>query len=208
MQQRLIKEMQEYLLTLKPDARIEAINQLRLALHDVSPFASQPIDCVLWVKEEQVTPNEYNPNSMAPPEKRLLLKSLETDGFTQPVVVMGKDKNQFEIVDGFHRYLLSTSKAALKKQFGGYIPVSRIEARSENRSARMAATIRHNRARGRHQINAMSDIVIELARLGWDDNKISKELGMDSDEVLRLKQINGLLEMFGNRQYSQAWTVK
>lgn len=208
MQKRLINEMQDYLLTLKPEARIEALNQFRQALHTVSPFSDQPIDCVLWVKEEQITPNEYNPNNMAPPEKRLLLKSLEADGFTQPIVVMNKKEDQFEIVDGFHRYALSSSKATLKKQFKGYLPVTSIEQRSTTLPSRMAATIRHNRARGRHQINSMSEIVTELARLGWDDARISKELGMDSDEVLRLKQINGLLEMFGDRQFSQAWTVK
>lgn len=208
MQQRLIAQMQVYLRSLTLDARIDAINQFRLALHDVSPFHDQPVDCVLWVKAENIAPNDYNPNNMAPPERRLLQKSLEVDGFTQPVVVMNKNDETFEIVDGFHRYILSTSKSALKKQCKGYLPVSRIENPNCTLPSRMAATIRHNRARGRHQINAMSEIVTELVRLGWDDNKIGKELGMDSDEVLRLKQINGLLEMFGDRHFSQAWTVK
>ncbi|MEO3989577.1 IbrB-like domain-containing protein [Pseudocitrobacter cyperus] len=208
MQQRLIADMEAYLQPLDFESRVEAINQLRLALHALSPFKDQPADCVLWVKEEQVKPNDYNPNNMAPPEKRLLQKSLEADGFTQPIVVMDKYDNQFEIVDGYHRYALSGGKAALKKQFNGYLPIARLENRSSGLPSRMAATIRHNRARGRHQVRAMSDIVLELSRLGWGDDRIGKELGMDSDEVLRLKQINGLLEMFGDRQFSQAWTVK
>lgn len=207
-QQRLIEEMTNWLEGLDFDARVEAINQFRQALHKISPFKDQPVDCVIWVKEAQLSPNAYNPNNMAPPEKRLLQKSLEADGFTQPIVVMDKNERQYEIVDGFHRYVLASSKSALKQQFKGYVPITSIDARSITLPARMAATIRHNRARGRHQIHAMSDIVLELARQGWDDEKISKELGMDSDEVLRLKQINGLLEMFGDRNFSQAWTVK
>nr|WP_241974030.1 ParB N-terminal domain-containing protein [Kluyvera intermedia] len=145
---------------------------------------------------------------MAPQEKRLLTKSLEADGFTQPIVVIEKQDHSFEIVDGFHRHVLSQSKAALKKRFHGYLPVTQLERQDSSLPSRMAATIRHNRARGRHQISAMSEIVRELSQLGWSDEKMGQELGMDADEVLRLKQINGLCEMFGNRQFSQAWTVK
>lgn len=208
MRQRLIEEMHDYLQALSFDEKIEALNQFRQALHEESPFNDQPIDCVLWVKEEQVLPNDYNPNNMAPQEKRLLTKSLEADGFTQPIVVIEKQDHSFEIVDGFHRHLLSQSKAALKKRFHGYLPVTQLERQDSSLPSRMAATIRHNRARGRHQISAMSEIVRELSQLGWSDEKMGQELGMDADEVLRLKQINGLCEMFGNRQFSQAWTVK
>ena len=123
-------------------------------------------------------------------------------------MVIEKQDHSFEIVDGFHRHLLSQSKAALKKRFHGYLPVTQLERQDSSLPSRMAATIRHNRARGRHQISAMSEIVRELSQLGWSDEKMGQELGMDADEVLRLKQINGLCEMFGNRQFSQAWTVK
>ncbi|WP_432701068.1 IbrB-like domain-containing protein [Kluyvera cryocrescens] len=208
MRQRLIEQMHLYLQTLTFEEKIDALNQFRQALHEESPFNDQPIDCVLWVKEEQVSPNSYNPNNMAPQEKRLLTKSLEANGFTQPIVVIEKNDRHFEIVDGFHRHLLSQSKAGLKKRFHGYVPVTQLEHHDHSLPARMAATIRHNRARGRHQISAMSEIVRELSHLGWSDEKMAKELGMDADEVLRLKQINGLCEMFGNRQFSQAWTVK
>ena len=153
-------------------------------------------------------PNDYNPNNLAPPEKRLLFTSLETDGFTQPIVVVKQDRERYSIIDGFHRHELASGRAALKKRLKGYLPVTCLEKSSPRRDSLMAATIRHNRARGRHQIHAMSEIVQELAHLGWCDEKIGKELGMDSDEVLRLKQINGLVEMFGDRQFSQAWTVK
>jgi ParB-like chromosome segregation protein Spo0J len=145
---------------------------------------------------------------VAPPEKRLLSKSLELDGFTQPIVVTESEPQHYEIVDGFHRHEIGKNRAALKHQLKGYLPITCLRQDRQDKHNRMAATIRHNRARGRHQINAMSEIVRELVQLGWNDERIGKELGMDSDEVLRLKQINGLLELFADRRYSEAWTVK
>ncbi|MBL5929609.1 IbrB-like domain-containing protein [Lelliottia amnigena] len=208
MQQRLIHDVENYLQSLSEDQRIEAINAFRQAIHELSPFREQPVDCVLWIKQDAITANDYNPNNVAPPEKRLLCKSLELDGFTQPIVVTENDPHHFEIVDGFHRHEIGTQRAALKRQLKGYLPVTCLRKERKDKIDRMAATIRHNRARGRHQINAMSEIVRELVLLGWDETKIGTELGMDSDEVLRLKQINGLLELFADRRFSEAWTVK
>ncbi|MGY5366863.1 IbrB-like domain-containing protein [Enterobacter oligotrophicus] len=208
MQQRLIKEINSYLGSLSENERIEAINTFRQAIHENSPFREQPVDCVLWIKQDDIIANDYNPNNVAPPEKRLLSKSLELDGFTQPIVVTENEPQHYEIVDGFHRHEIGSNRAVLKRQLKGYLPVTCLRKERQQKVDRMAATIRHNRARGRHQINAMSEIVRELVLLGWDNEKIGKELGMDSDEVLRLKQINGLLELFANRRYSEAWTVK
>ncbi|WP_413773299.1 IbrB-like domain-containing protein [Enterobacter cloacae] len=208
MQQQLINEINTYLQSLPEDKSIEAINAFRQAIHENSPFREQPVDCVLWIKQDEITANDYNPNNVAPPEKRLLCQSLEMDGFTQPIVVTERDARHYEIVDGFHRHEIGSKRAALKRQLKGYLPVTCLRKERRQKFDRMAATIRHNRARGRHQINAMSEIVRELVQLGWDDKKISQELGMDSDEVLRLKQINGLLELFADRRYSEAWTVK
>ncbi|WP_317179494.1 IbrB-like domain-containing protein [Lelliottia amnigena] len=208
MQQRLIHDVENYLQSLSEDQRIEAINAFRQAIHELSPFREQPVDCVLWIKQDAITANDYNPNNVAPPEKRLLCKSLELDGFTQPIVVTENDPHHYEIVDGFHRYETGTQRAALKRQLKGYLPVTCLRKERKDKIDRIAATIRHNRARGRHQINAMSEIVRELVLLGWDETKIGTELGMDSDEVLRLKQINGLLELFADRRFSEAWTVK
>ncbi|MEQ4976071.1 ParB/RepB/Spo0J family partition protein [Enterobacter cloacae] len=208
MQQQLINEMKNYLQSLPEDKRIEAINAFRQAIHENSPFREQPVDCVLWIKQDEITANDYNPNNVAPPEKRLLCKSLEMDGFTQPIVVTESEARHYEIVDGFHRHEIGSNRAVLKRQLKGYLPVTCLRKERQKKFDRIAATIRHNRARGRHQINAMSDIVRELLQLGWDDERISQELGMDSDEVLRLKQINGLLELFADRRYSEAWTVK
>lgn len=206
--QRIISAVECFLNALPDAERIEAINALRQAIHQVSPFRDQPVDCVLWIKQDDITANDYNPNNVAPPEKRLLSKSLELDGFTQPIVVSENEPNHYEIIDGFHRHEIGKSKATLRRQLKGYLPVTCLRKERQEKFDRMAATIRHNRARGRHQINAMSEIVRELSLLDWDDEKIGKELGMDSDEVLRLKQINGLLELFADRRYSEGWTVK
>jgi ParB-like chromosome segregation protein Spo0J len=200
--------METYLQSLPEEERIDAINAFREAIHKNSPFRDQPIDCVKWIKQDDITANDYNPNTVAPPEKRLLSRSLEVDGFTQPIVVTESEPQHYEIVDGYHRHEIGTNRAVLKRQLKGYLPVTCLRRDRQDKHDRMAATIRHNRARGRHQINAMSEIVRELVQLGWDNEKIGKELGMDSDEVLRLKQINGLLELFADRRYSEAWTVK
>lgn len=184
MQQRLTQELTGFLSGLSEEERIEAINQFRMAIHSVSPFRDEPVDCVLWVKNDHISPNDYNPNNVAPPEKKLLLRSIEADGFTQPIVVVQSTAEDYEIVDGFHRHELGKSKPLLRSRLHGYLPVTCLQ---RERHERMAATIRHNRARGRHQIHAMSEIVRELSQLGWSEEKISKELGMDDDEVLRLK---------------------
>lgn len=205
MQQRLTQELLNFLSELSEKEKIEAINEFRIAIHSVSPFREEPVDCVLWVEGNHITPNDYNPNNVAPPEKRLLLKSIEADGFTQPIVVVHSTEEEYEIIDGFHRHELGKSKPSLRSRLKGYLPITCLQ---RERHERMAATIRHNRARGRHQIHAMSEIVRELSLLGWSEEKIGKDLGMDSDEVLRLKQINGLQELFADRRFSKAWTVK
>lgn len=201
----LAKDIAVFLSGLSEDERVKAINEIRLAIHQVSPFREEPVDCVLWVKGENISPNNYNPNNVAPPEKKLLCRSIEADGFTQPIVVINSEGDNYEIIDGFHRHELGNGRATLKSRLMGYLPVTCLQ---RERHERIASTIRHNRARGRHKIHSMSEIVRELSLSGWKDEKISKELGMDKDEVLRLKQINGLQELFSSRQFSRAWTVK
>lgn len=190
------------------DEKVEVINQIKIMLHEHSPFTREPVDCVVWVKTENVIANDYNPNVMAPVEKRLLQRSLEMDGFTQPVVASKQKNNEYLVVDGFHRHLLGSTKEKLQTRMYGYLPVTVINKDRQGEAERMAATIRHNRARGKHQVASMSDIVRDLYRLGWSDDRISKELGMDLDEVLRLKQISGLIELFMDEEYSDAWTVR
>ncbi|EFX9169714.1 TPA: ParB N-terminal domain-containing protein [Escherichia coli] len=185
---------------------IQALNHIRRVLHEISPFAKEPVDCVLWVKADEVVANDYNPNVMAPSEKKLLKQSLEKDGFTQPIVV-SEEASHYLVVDGFHRQLLGRGTVT-GKRLKGWLPVTCINPDRKGQTARIAATIRHNRARGKHQITSMSDIVRDLSRLGWTDERIGTELGMDQDEVLRLKQISGLTELFQQVDFSSAWTVK
>jgi len=159
-----------------------------------------PVSKVLWVATDLVQANDYNPNSVAPPEMRLLELSIEQDGYTQPIVTWLREDGVYEVVDGFHRHRVGKEKLKLS-----HLPVVVINADRQEKSDRIASTIRHNRARGKHAVSAMSDIVQELARRNWSDAKIAKELGMDADEVLRLKQISGLAEMFADQEFSEAW---
>lgn len=187
--------------------KIAELNYLRRKLHELSPFQQEPIDCVLWVKASEVIANNYNPNVMAPNEKKLLQLSLLEDGFTQPVVV-SENKTHYVVVDGFHRQLLGRDPKGAGKRLNGWLPVTCINPERRGKSLRIAATIRHNRARGKHQVMSMSDIVRDLTRLGWDNERIGIELGMDPDEVLRLKQISGLAELFMEEEFSESWTVE
>ena len=189
------------------DLKIKAINELKSLIHQHSPVCREPVDCVLWVEANTVEANDYNPNVMATVEKKLLERSIELDGFTQPVVVARQQRRHL-VVDGFHRHLIGKSRPELSRRLHGYLPVTLINAEREGQKERIAATIRHNRARGKHQIAAMSDIVRDLHRQGWDDRRIGEELGMDADEVLRLKQISGLTELFADESFSEAWTVE
>lgn len=184
--------------------RVSVLNEARRMLHEVSPFRDEPVDFVQWIRTEDVVANDYNPNTVAPPEMELLRVSIMADGYTQPVVTMPGD-GVFTVVDGFHRTRVSKECEDVRQRVHGHVPLVRIKASQEDRGDRIAATIRHNRARGKHRVDAMSDIVIELKRRNWSDEKIGKELGMDPDEVLRLCQISGLAEMFADATFSQAW---
>lgn len=187
--------------------RIDVINEIRLALRDYSPLKREPVDCVLWVKTDQLHANDYNPNAVAPPEMRLLQLSIMSDGYTQPIVAWPDGRDSFEVVDGFHRNRVAREVGAVKKRVLGRLPIAVINTDRTSKEDRIASTIRHNRARGKHQVDAMADIVLDLARRNWDDVKIAKELGMEPDEVLRLKQITGLAELFADREFSEAWDV-
>lgn len=195
------------LAALPPEPRLAALNEIRLALHAVSPLAAEPVDCVLWLPAEQVEANDYNPNAVAPPEMRLLEHSITEDGYTQPVVAWQVDEASYEVVDGFHRTRVGREVAAVRARTLGYLPVTVVNQDRTERGDRIAATIRHNRARGKHLVASMSEIVLELTRRNWSDAKIGRELGMDADEVLRLKQIGGLADLFADREFSEAWEI-
>lgn len=187
------------------EQKVDAINKLREALHEISPFKTEPVDYVKWVKNPLVHANDYNPNSVAPPEMALLHRSIQADGYTQPIVSMPDPDGRYEVIDGFHRHRVGKECEDIQSRVHGYLPLVQIRESQTDRNDRMAATIRHNRARGEHRVESMADIVVELKRRFWSDEKIAKELGMEPDEVLRLTQVTGLAGLFADREFSDAW---
>lgn len=188
------------------EEKINTINEIRKLIHAISPFSKEPVDCVLWVKNNDVHANDYNPNSVAPPEMELLETSILADGYTQPIVTWPNDGH--EVVDGFHRHRVGKESELVNNRIYGYLPVVTINTSQQDLGDRMAATIRHNRARGKHKVESMSEIVVELKRRFWSDEKIAKELGMEPDEVLRLQQITGLASLFSSSDFSEAWEAE
>lgn len=193
------------LAALSDEERIDALNAVRTALHDVSPLRGEPVDLVLWLHADLVRGNDYNPNSVAPPEMALLRHSVLANGYTMPIVTHEVDDTTTEVVDGFHRHRIGKDTPAIRARCHGRLPVTRIRADRTDVGARIAATIEHNRARGEHQVDRMSEVVRLLYQQGWSEQRITKELGMDPDEVLRLKQMTGLAELFASREFSDAW---
>lgn len=186
------------------DEKVATINAIREELSVYSPFNKEPVDFVKWVKNEDVIANEYNPNKVAPPEMELLEVSIDNDGYTQPIVTFPHD-NKNEVVDGFHRSRVGKESKKVRAKIHGYLPVVEIRGDKTGKSERIASTIRHNRARGKHQIDAMSEIILELKSRNWKNERIARELGMDEDEILRLCQITGLESLFTDKDFSAAW---
>lgn len=188
------------------EERVALLNELREWLHQAGPFTSEPVDSVRWVPAHDVEANDYNPNTVAPPEMELLRLSIMADGYTQPIVANAEDTG-LVVIDGFHRNRVGRECKDVRERVHGYLPVVQILASRTDRSDRIASTIRHNRARGKHRVNAMSDIVVELKQRNWSDERIGKELGMEPDEVLRLCQVAGLAELFADDDFSASWDV-
>lgn len=187
--------------------QVAALNEVRAMLHSASPFAQHPVDLITWVPADDVHANDYNPNSVAPPEMELLRLSIAEDGYTQPIVTNAEPEGR-EVVDGFHRHRVGRECPDVAATLHGFLPVVQIRSTQQDRGDRIASTIRHNRARGKHSVVKMTDIVLELKRRNWTDAKISKHLGMDADEVLRLSQIGGLADVFADRNFSNAWDLE
>lgn len=165
--------------------------------------SQSPVYHIISVPIEKIVPNDYNPNAVAPPELKLLYDSIKQDGYTMPIVCYhNKENDTYIIVDGFHRYRIMLDHPDIYEREGGKLPVSVINKSLDHR---MASTIRHNRARGNHDVDLMSNIIKELHELGRTDKWIAKHLGMDKDEILRLKQITGLAALFRDVEFSNAW---
>lgn len=201
----LVSELREAIDSLSDnEIKIEALNYARKELHEVSPLKHHPVDYVFWAKSDKVEANEYNPNAVAPPEMQLLYESISNDGYTMPIVSFN-DTNTIRIVDGFHRRETEKRNKDISLSTLGYVPLTTIRNTQADSSNRMASTIRHNRARGTHNIELMSQIVSELVEMGKGDAWICKHIGMSIDELLRLKQITGLASLFQNKDFSDSW---
>lgn len=200
---------QEELLTRwfdEAEDKIEFLNGLRTFVSSLSPQKSQPVDRILWVPVDIVQANDYNPNSVASIEMELLYVSISHDGYTQPIVtVYDKELGKYIIVDGFHRYFIAKTKADISKRINGRIPIVVID---KDITERMASTVRHNRARGEHMVTGMSNLVFQMLDNGMSEAEICQELGMQPEEVLKLKHITGFSKLFENAEYSKAWMTK
>jgi ParB-like chromosome segregation protein Spo0J len=186
--------------------KVEFLEKVQDFLNDISPLKSQPINRVRWVDIEEVQANDYNPNSVAKTEMKLLYTSISHDGYTQPVVtVYDQKKKKYVIIDGFHRYFTCKSYKDILERNHGKLPIVVID---KDINDRMASTIRHNRARGKHSISGMSNIVFEMLDNGWSDADILEELGMESEELIRLKHITGFSKLFADTEYKKAWELK
>ena len=200
----LLDKLEQALKTEKGDLdrRVAIYNRI-VALASAYLDMPHPATCPQLVPVDDVRGNDYNPNKVAPPEMQLLRLSLLKDGFTMPVVVAG-DRKGYVVVAGFHRRQLAKTDAQIRKSLGGYLPVVRLDKNIEDR---ITSTVRHNMARGSHQVELTARLVTLLRRHNWTNERIGKELGMDPDEVLRLKQMQGLAEVFADREFSRAWDV-
>lgn len=198
------KQITDYLINLGLSEKISAINEIRECIHEHSPFKNEPVDYVKWVLAEDVVANDYNPNKVAPPEMELLEISIMNDGYTQPVVTF-PNNGKIEVVDGFHRTRVSKESKIVRQRVMGYTPTVIIRKEQSNKNDRIASTIRHNRARGKHQVDAMSEIILELKNRNWKNERIARELGMDEEEILRLCQITGLQDIFKDDDFSKSW---
>ena len=186
--------------------KLEVIREVRQFLYESSPQASQPIDNVQWIPIDKVVANDYNPNSVAPVEMRLLHTSIKHDGYTQPVVtVYDSDEDQYVVVDGFHRSQTLRANKDIYEACNGLLPCVVID---KDVNDRMASTVRHNRARGKHSVDGMANMVFEMLENGWSDEEICNELGMEAEEIVRLKHITGFSKLFEETEYKQAWTTK
>lgn len=190
----------------KFEDKLKGIEAIKDYLNKISPLNAQPVDRVRWVPIEEVEPNDYNPNSVASTEMRLLYTSILHDGYTQPVVtIWDNEKKKYVIVDGFHRYFTCKNNPDIKERNKGLLPVVVINKEINDR---MASTVRHNRARGKHSIAGMSSMVFQMLDNGWTDAAICNELGMEPEELLRLKHITGFSKLFEDVDYKKSWVTK
>lgn len=175
-----------------------------IIVHALSPMKDQPVDFVRWIPIERIQANDYNPNSVGSREMGLLYTSIKQDGYTQPIVTI-EDRDAHIIIDGFHRYFTGKQMRDIREKVQAHLPVVVIDKDINNR---MASTIRHNRARGVHAVSGMSNLVFEMLKNGWQDEDLCNELGMDAEELLKLKHITGFSKLFENIEFKKAWKTR
>lgn len=186
------------------EEKVAVFNAITQELYDYIGVQHPTLNVQL-VKASEVKGNDYNPNVVAPPEMKLLKLSISKDGLTMPVVVCDspeEERHPYTVVDGFHRTTVVQQDKRISKSLNGYIPVSRL---NKTLTDRITATVRHNMARGTHQVERSAELIVLLKKHNWTNARIGKELGMEADEVLRLKQITGLAEAFADNEFSMSW---
>ena len=189
-----------------PADALALIEELHAMIHTNNPVKDQPVSYVRWVPVEQVEPNDYNPNSVAKTEMRLLYLSILNDGYSQPVVtIYDEARDKYVIVDGFHRYFTCKNNQDIRDRNHGLLPIVVLD---KDINDRMASTVRHNRARGKHSVDGMANMVFKMLDEGWDDATICNQLGMEPEELLRLKHLTGFSKLFENAEYKKAWETR
>lgn len=183
--------------------KVKIYNEISQKLYDFIGI-NHPVLNIQLVPVEQVKANDYNPNKVAPPEMKLLKLSIKKDGLTMPVVACN-NKKEFEVVDGFHRRTHVVNDKQINESLYGYLPISILNKSIEDR---ITSTVRHNIARGTHQVELSANLIVLLRKHNWTNARIGKELGMDADEVLRLKQITGIAELFADKEFSNSWEIE
>ena len=187
-------------------AKIEVLNILANHLADIHPIKGHPITAVQWVPADKVVRNDYNPNKVSPPEMDLLHTSIREDGYTQPIVVVRDEENdRFVVVDGFHRMTVGKTREDISESCQGRLPVVVLD---KTLAERMAATVRHNRARGKHSVAGMSKIVFKMLDEGVEDHEICNRIGCSPTELSRLKVTTGFAKLFKDAEYSTAWMTR
>lgn len=182
--------------------KVGFINEIKKVLFEISPIKNNPVDRVIWVKQERVVANNYNPNHVAPKELSLLYNSIKEDGYTQPIVtIYDEEKDLYVIVDGFHRNLVGRKFADIKERCLGYLPIVVME---KDINSRMVSTVRHNRARGSHSVEGMTNIIFSMMKGGCSELEICQNLGLEKQEFNKLKYITGFAKLFKNYEYSKA----
>ena len=204
----MIAEIKKYITDnkLTDEEQIVLFENIKELIHEISPLKDQPVNRVKWVDIEEISPNDYNPNSVAKKEMGLLYTSILHDGYTQPVVtIFDEEKQKYIIIDGFHRYFTCKSNPDILERNKGRLPIVVL---NKNINDRMASTVRHNRARGMHSVTGMSSMVFSMLENGWIDVDICNELGMSVEELVKLKHITGFSKLFEDKEYSKAWETK